>query len=119
MRQIGSYQHALNPGNPTSNPGKQLEKGSRMLAQTFTIQSQPTQFPTGKPTHGEVQVSADSGNAGDAYIGSDSASVDTGPRYTVEAGQNQRIKISELSRLWFGGTTNDIISILCEVETNG
>lgn len=121
--QLGKvFRYNRRPGYYTLNNPKPIgllteAKKTRILAQTLTIGSNPNRLPEGKPIHGEVRVSADSSNSGDVYLADSEASISTGPRFTIEAGGSMPIKVTEISSLYYGGTSGDTVSIMAEVES--
>lgn len=104
---------------PWNRPTLSYPKTKKPLAQTFTIGSEPKQFPKGQTVSGVVKVTADDGNAGDIFIGNSYADVLTGQhRYSIFAGDSHDVEVTELSDLWYYGTEGDVVSIITEIWTN-
>lgn len=103
-----------------NNPSKvaliEAPKPSRVLAFTMTITDTPQRLPEGKPVFGELRVSTPAANSGDIYFADSPVGTEGTIRFTIAAGKEQVIKISDLTMLYAHGTTGDKVSIFAEID---
>lgn len=87
-----------------------------LFVRRYEVLAEPRQVDAGVPL-GEVMLRAATGNTGVVYLGGSSLEC-TMPtlRYTLSPLIPEKIKISNLSCLWyFGSATGDLFGVIAEV----
>lgn len=89
-----------------------------ILALRLTIGSEPEQLPFAKLTQQSVRFRTPAGNSGDVYLANSYVSAnDAGMRYSIPAGNTEKLELSNLDELWISGTLNDYLDLIAEIDT--
>ena len=87
----------------------------KILAIDLEVKSIAKQLPEGKPKYRKVVFRTPVGNGGDIYLSASAVGAENAPRFSLPAGANQRLDITELSSLYYYGTAGDILSVFAEL----
>lgn len=92
--------------------------GEKMiLSLRLTIGSEPEQLPNRKLVQQSVRFRTATGNSGDVFLANSYVSAnDAGMRYSLPAGNSQKLELNKLDDLWYSGTLNDTLDLITEIE---